>query len=221
MSVEARSLHVVVWSSHPEADEEVADAIARVLSRYTVDLASGVEIFVPHHGSDEPRVARASGENSEPHFTKLTERSAAARRAARTAGHGAHPSWGAAKARFPSSARSPRSGLTLDRQNRFGKSAIVFECQLQVQGRSARAQRRTARSQDHRHEGIQWPLLLFGEGRGFARGCCGGGACSWRALRPPGRVMAPKQTFCDGHHSGEDCCLRTHSSSFFEKTEHV
>jgi hypothetical protein len=60
MSVEARSLHVVVWSSHPEADEEVADAIARVLSRYTVDLASGVEIFVPHHGGEVTYVARAA-----------------------------------------------------------------------------------------------------------------------------------------------------------------
>jgi hypothetical protein len=30
-----------------------------------------------------------------------------------------------------SSARSPRSGLTRHRANSFGKSAIVFECQLQ------------------------------------------------------------------------------------------
>jgi hypothetical protein len=60
MSVEARSLHVVVWSSHPDADEEVADAIARVLSRYTVDLASGVEISVPHQGDEVTYVARTA-----------------------------------------------------------------------------------------------------------------------------------------------------------------
>jgi hypothetical protein len=32
MSVEARSLHVFIWSNHPEADEEVAEAIARDLA---------------------------------------------------------------------------------------------------------------------------------------------------------------------------------------------
>ena len=37
VSVEARSLHVVVWSDHSDADEEVAEAIARVLTRYAVD----------------------------------------------------------------------------------------------------------------------------------------------------------------------------------------
>ena len=36
--VEARSLHVVVWSNHSDADEEVAEAIARVLTRYAVDF---------------------------------------------------------------------------------------------------------------------------------------------------------------------------------------
>jgi hypothetical protein len=60
MSVEARSLHVVVWSSHSDADEEVAEAIARVLSRYAVDLASGIEVTIPHDGVGVTYVARAA-----------------------------------------------------------------------------------------------------------------------------------------------------------------
>jgi hypothetical protein len=50
MMVQADSLRVVVSSDHPEADERVAEAIARVLSRYAVDYTSGVEVNVPHDG---------------------------------------------------------------------------------------------------------------------------------------------------------------------------
>jgi hypothetical protein len=42
--VEARRLEMMVSSDHPLADERVAEAIARVLSRYWVDAASGFEV---------------------------------------------------------------------------------------------------------------------------------------------------------------------------------
>ncbi len=58
--VEARSLHVIVWSSHPSADEQVAEALARVISRYAVDLGSGVEVTVPHDGIAVTYIARAA-----------------------------------------------------------------------------------------------------------------------------------------------------------------
>ena len=48
--VEARSLHVLVSSHHPSADEQVADAIARVASRYAVDLTPEIEVNVPQSG---------------------------------------------------------------------------------------------------------------------------------------------------------------------------
>ena len=60
MSVEARPLHVVVWSSHPKADQEIAEAIPRVISRYAVDLSSGVEITFPDDGTSVTYVARAA-----------------------------------------------------------------------------------------------------------------------------------------------------------------
>jgi hypothetical protein len=60
MAIEARSLHVVVWSSHPLANEQMAEAIARVLSRYAVDLSSGVEVTMPHDGVNVTYVARAA-----------------------------------------------------------------------------------------------------------------------------------------------------------------
>ena len=44
--VEARWLEMMVSSDHPLADERVAEAIARVLSRYWVDTASGVELIM-------------------------------------------------------------------------------------------------------------------------------------------------------------------------------
>jgi hypothetical protein len=58
--VEARSLHVIVSSDHPSADEQVAEAIARVVSRYAVDLRPAVEVNVPHAGSKVTYVAKAA-----------------------------------------------------------------------------------------------------------------------------------------------------------------
>ncbi|HEY7244032.1 MAG TPA: hypothetical protein VH678_09140 [Xanthobacteraceae bacterium] len=60
MSVEARSLHVVVWSSHPNADEQIAEAVARVVSRYAVDLSSGIEITFPQDGVNVTYAASAA-----------------------------------------------------------------------------------------------------------------------------------------------------------------
>jgi hypothetical protein len=50
--IEARWLEIMVSSDHPLADERVAEAIARVLSRYWVDTASGVELIMTHRGAD-------------------------------------------------------------------------------------------------------------------------------------------------------------------------
>ncbi len=57
--VESRSLHVLVSSEHPLANEQVAEALARVLSRYAVDFRPGVEVNVPHDGEDVTYVANA------------------------------------------------------------------------------------------------------------------------------------------------------------------
>jgi hypothetical protein len=57
--IEAHSLHVLVSSDHPLADEQVAQAIARVLSRYAIDFTPGVEVNVPHDGDDVTYVASA------------------------------------------------------------------------------------------------------------------------------------------------------------------
>ena len=57
--IEARSLHVLVSSNHPLADGHVAEALARVLSRYAVDFRPGVEVNVPHDGEDVTYVANA------------------------------------------------------------------------------------------------------------------------------------------------------------------
>jgi hypothetical protein len=56
--VEARSLHVIVSSDHPSADEQVAEAIARVVSRYAVDLRPEIEVNVPHAESKVTYVHR-------------------------------------------------------------------------------------------------------------------------------------------------------------------
>jgi hypothetical protein len=58
--IEARSLHVIVSSDHPSADEQVAEAIARVVSRYAVDLRPEIEINVPHAGIKVTYVAKAA-----------------------------------------------------------------------------------------------------------------------------------------------------------------
>jgi hypothetical protein len=58
--VEARSLHVIVSSDHPSADEQVAEAIARVVSRYAVDLTPEIEVNVPRAGIKVTYVAKAA-----------------------------------------------------------------------------------------------------------------------------------------------------------------
>jgi hypothetical protein len=58
--VEARWLEMMVSSDHPLADERVAEAIARVLSRSWVDAASGVEVILTHRGANIAYLARAN-----------------------------------------------------------------------------------------------------------------------------------------------------------------
>jgi hypothetical protein len=59
--VEARWLEMMVSSDHPLADERVAEAIARVLSRYWVDPRQGVEVILTHRGANIAYLARATG----------------------------------------------------------------------------------------------------------------------------------------------------------------
>jgi hypothetical protein len=72
-----RSIRVVIWSSHPSADEQVAEAIARVISRHAVDLSSGVALAFPQDGVNVPYVAKRA--------MNLVTHLRAARAAARTA----------------------------------------------------------------------------------------------------------------------------------------
>jgi hypothetical protein len=58
MMVEARWRQLVVSADDPLADEQIAEAIARVLSRYAVDFRSGVEVRVPHDGAQVTYVAK-------------------------------------------------------------------------------------------------------------------------------------------------------------------
>jgi hypothetical protein len=60
MSVEVRSVRVVVRSNHPDADEAVAEAVARVLSRYAVAYTPGIEVTMPQGGVEVTYVARAA-----------------------------------------------------------------------------------------------------------------------------------------------------------------
>ena len=53
MMLEARWRQLVVSADDPLADEQIAEAIARVLSRYAVDFRSGVEVSVPHDGASK------------------------------------------------------------------------------------------------------------------------------------------------------------------------
>ena len=57
--IEARSLHVIVSSDHSLANEPVAEAVARVLSRYAIDFTPGVKINVPHDGDEVTYMASA------------------------------------------------------------------------------------------------------------------------------------------------------------------
>src|SRR5258708_3667150 len=59
--VEARWLEMMVSSDHPLADERVAEAIARVLSRYWVDPRQGVEVILTHRGANIAYLVRATG----------------------------------------------------------------------------------------------------------------------------------------------------------------
>jgi hypothetical protein len=77
--VEARWRQLVVSSHDPSADEQIAEAIARVLSRNAVDLSSGVEVPMMHDGvkvtyvakrAPEPRVGAARGEDCNVHFKR-------------------------------------------------------------------------------------------------------------------------------------------------------
>ena len=52
---------MMVSSDHPLADERVAEAIARVLSRYWVDPRQGVEVILTHRGANIAYLARATG----------------------------------------------------------------------------------------------------------------------------------------------------------------
>jgi hypothetical protein len=58
--IEARWLEIMVSSDHPLADERVAEAVARVLSRHWVDTASGVELIMTHCGANIAYLARAT-----------------------------------------------------------------------------------------------------------------------------------------------------------------
>jgi hypothetical protein len=80
MMVEIRSLHVLVSSHHPSADEQVAEAIARVASRYAVDLTPEIEVqrAASRHkrplcgqGCNALLITPAGGEKSEGRFDEL------------------------------------------------------------------------------------------------------------------------------------------------------
>jgi hypothetical protein len=58
--IETRALHVMVSSDHSSADLQVADAIARVISRYAVDLTPGLRLTMPHDGVDVTYLAKAA-----------------------------------------------------------------------------------------------------------------------------------------------------------------
>jgi hypothetical protein len=62
--IEARSLHIIVSSDHPSADEHVAEAIARVVSRYAVDLTPEIEVNVPQAGIKDRDAEDAHGRNA-------------------------------------------------------------------------------------------------------------------------------------------------------------
>jgi len=57
--IEANWLHVLVSSDHPLADKQVAESIARVLSRYAIDFTAGVKVTVPFDGDDITYVVSA------------------------------------------------------------------------------------------------------------------------------------------------------------------
>src|SRR5947209_11350066 len=58
--VEARWRQLVVSSDHAAADEQIAEAIARVLARQAVDLRSGVQVTMRHDGANVTYVARTA-----------------------------------------------------------------------------------------------------------------------------------------------------------------
>jgi hypothetical protein len=58
--VEARWRQLVVSCDDAAADERIAEAIARVLARYSVDFGAGVQVTMPHDGANVTYVARAA-----------------------------------------------------------------------------------------------------------------------------------------------------------------
>lgn len=58
--VEARWRQLIVSCDHAAADEQVAEAIARVLARYAVDFGAGLQVTMPHDGVSVTYVARAA-----------------------------------------------------------------------------------------------------------------------------------------------------------------
>jgi hypothetical protein len=66
-------------NDHPLADGRVAEAFARVLSRYWVDAASGVEVILTHRGANIAYLARATGCAMTRPFRKLPYRSSGER----------------------------------------------------------------------------------------------------------------------------------------------
>jgi hypothetical protein len=58
--VEARWRQLVVSSDDAAADEQIAEAIARVVARYAVDLRSGVQVTMRHDGANVTYVGGAA-----------------------------------------------------------------------------------------------------------------------------------------------------------------
>jgi hypothetical protein len=58
--VEARWRQLVVSSNDAAADEQIAEAIARVVAHHAVDLRSGVQVTMAHDGVNATYVARTA-----------------------------------------------------------------------------------------------------------------------------------------------------------------
>ena len=60
LAMTTRWRQLIVSSDDPAAEEQVAEAIARVLSRYAVAYTSAVEVTIPNDGVDVTYVAKAA-----------------------------------------------------------------------------------------------------------------------------------------------------------------
>ena len=58
LMVEARWRQLVVSCDDPSADQQIAEAIARVVARYAVDLRSGVQVTMSQSGTNVTYVAK-------------------------------------------------------------------------------------------------------------------------------------------------------------------